>query len=111
MSAKHEGLNGQQQRLDLKKHGVHESNCIDQVEAGTPEEADILRGQEFVVAGVGVCNATTARCHALEPPFVKGFEKGQDCPRARHRLGLEQLLAAAELTCGDVSPAPQRPSE
>ena len=44
------------------------SNCIDQVEAGTPEEADILRGQEFVVAGVGVCNATTARCHALEPP-------------------------------------------
>ena len=57
--------------------------------------------QEFVVAGVGVCNATTARCHALEPLFVKGLET-RDRSGARPDSTTSSCSPHADTTCSDV---------
>src|SRR6185295_100313 len=102
VSCEHQGLDRQQQRLDAKEHGVHDSDCVDRMKSDAPKEAYILRGQKFMVAGVSVRDASAARRHVIESAFVERLEKGEDCSWARHRLGVDQLLAATELAGGDV---------
>src|SRR4051812_20223488 len=80
---------------------MHEPDGIHRVENDAPRSADVLRGDHIVVAGIGVGNAAAARQHAVEPTVVERLEKDQNGSRPRHLLGVNQLLATAELAGGD----------
>src|SRR5215207_9833521 len=80
---------------------MHEPDGIHRMENDAPRRADVLRGDHIVVTGVGVRDAAAARQHAVEPTLVERLEKDQNGSRPRHLLGVNQLLATAELAGGD----------
>ena len=55
-----------------------------------------------MVVGVGVCDTAAASCHSIEPAFVERLKCHEKRARSRDLLCVEQLLAAAELACGNI---------
>ena len=101
MPAEHKSLDRKHQRLDPQDHGVDEADSIDRVKSKAPRRADIPGGDQVVVAGIGVGDATAAGRHAFEPALVERLQEDQDGSRLGHLLRIDQLLAAAELAGGD----------
>src|SRR4051812_47309361 len=101
VSAKHEGLDRKHQRLDPEDHGMHEPDGIDRMENEAPRGAGVLRGDHIVVAGIGVGDAAAARQYAIKPTGVERLEKDENGSRPCYLLGVDQLLATAELAGGD----------
>src|SRR5580693_812957 len=61
------------------------------------ESAGVLRGDHFVIAGVGIDDATAARRHVGKTILVKGLEEHQDGAWLG-RTRVDELFAAAKLT-------------
>src|SRR5215203_4405312 len=80
---------------------MHQPDGIHRVENDAPRRADVLRGDHIVVAGVSVRDAAAARQHAIKPTLVERLKKDQNGSGPRHLLGVNQLLATAELAGGD----------
>src|ERR1051326_3508094 len=97
MPAEHQGLERQYQRLDAQEQCVDERECIDGVQRHAPDCSGLRRDNLVVVARIRVGDAAAARRHAVETAFVERLEKRNQGTRLFYLLGIDQLLAAAEL--------------
>src|SRR5712675_1997942 len=81
---------------------MHQSDAIDDVQHDALTGAGVLCRNRFVVAGVGVDDAATARRHPFKTAFVERLQMDKNSSGSCNILGFNQLLAAAELASGDV---------
>src|SRR5687767_1847970 len=102
MSAEHEVLERIHECLEPKNQGVHECKRIYYMKSSTLQGASLFCRDFVVVVGVGVCEAAAASCHTIEPTFVERLKSHKKGAGPRDLLRFEQLLAAAELTCGNI---------
>src|SRR3954464_234105 len=86
MPAEDESLEGEHKSLEAQNEGMHEGESVSCVENETFDGAGLFRGDQFVVAGIGVGDAAAARGHALQPTLVEGLEKHEERPWPRHLL-------------------------
>src|SRR5262245_2966843 len=94
MPAQHQRLDRQQQRLDAQQECMHKRGCIDHVQGNALQRAGLRVRDHVVIAGVGVDDATRARCHAFEAALVERLEKDEDRAGLPQALRIEQLLAS-----------------
>ena len=87
MSRENESLNWKHQRLDAQEQGVHKPDGIHPVQDQPPCGAHFRGGgQEFMVAAVGIHDATAARDYPLEAAVVERLEEDQDGSRSCNLL-------------------------
>src|SRR5207249_5114587 len=102
VTAQHQCLDRQEQRLDPKQQRMHQSDAIDDVQHDALTGAGVLCRNRFVVAGVGVDDAATACRHPFQTAFVERLQMDKDSSRTCNILGFDQLFATAKLPGGDV---------
>lgn len=68
---------------------MHEPNGIHRVKGEASEWADGARGDQFIVTGIGIYDATAARRDAVEPTLVQRLKKDQDGARPYDQLWIE----------------------
>src|SRR5579859_3711350 len=103
MSAEYQSLEWQDERLDSQQQGVHKREPVHGVQRQAAQRSGLGGDNLVVVARVGVGNAATAGRDVVEARLVQRFEKRNQRAGLRHLLGIEQLLAAAELAGGNVA--------
>jgi hypothetical protein len=102
MSAEHQILERQDQRLEPQNQCMHKRKRVHDVESEGPKKTGVFGDDRIVVVGIGVGDAAAAGRHSLEPPTVQGLKRHQERTRASHLLRVDELLAPAELTGSDV---------
>src|SRR3954453_18990533 len=96
--AEDESLEREDKSLEAQNESMHERESVSCVENETFDGAGLFRGDQFVVAGIGVGDAAAARGNAFQPSLIKGLEKYEERPRPRYLLRVNQLLSTAKLT-------------
>jgi hypothetical protein len=68
VTAEHERLDRQEKRLDPQDGGMHDPDGVHGVQNQTPGGADGARGDQVVVAGIGVSDTTFPGMTPSRPP-------------------------------------------
>jgi hypothetical protein len=65
---------------------VHEPEGIDNVKHYAPRGAGVFGGNQLVIVGIGVGDATATGRYAFKPVLVERLKKDQECTWSRHLL-------------------------
>src|SRR5580704_8748429 len=101
MSAEHQSLQRQENRLHTKDQCVNERYRIDDVQIDFLQRTDVLRFKFMVMIGIEIRNAAAARRNVVEPAFVERFEINQDRARATELRQVGQLIGLQYLAGRD----------
>src|SRR5438093_12897254 len=96
VSAEHEDLEGQHQRLEAQNQSVHKCERVNNMKSDPPSGAGIFCDDRVMVAGIGISDATAPGRYIVDPTLVERLEKRQECAGARHLLDIDQLLPATK---------------
>src|SRR5215469_4599102 len=102
MSAEHQVLERQDQRLEPQNQRMQKRERIHDVKREGMKKAGIFRDNGVVIVGIGVGDTAAAGRKAFESTLKQGFESNKERARTSHLLWVEELLSAAELTGSDV---------
>src|ERR1700737_5502125 len=81
---------------------MHQPDGVDGVQPKTLRRAELAGRNQFMVAGIGVDNATAAGGYSLQTALVEGLEERKDRSRFCQVLQINELISAAELTGRDI---------
>ena len=78
MTAQHQCLDRQQERLDAQQKCMHEAGGIDDMQRDTFERAGLRIIDHIMVAGIGIDDAATARRNPLETILVERLQEDEN---------------------------------
>ena len=81
---------------------MHDADGVDGMQHQTLECAGLLRGDQVIVAGIGIDDTAASGRHAIKPPLINGLQERENGAGSQHLLGFDQLLATPELARCDV---------
>ena len=102
MSAKYKRFERKDYCLEPENESVHKGESIHSVESDTLNGSGAFCVYGVVIAGVGIGDATAARRYPVETSLIKWLQKYKQSAGPRDLLGVNKLLAAAELSRGNV---------
>src|SRR5262245_10262362 len=95
VAAKDQRFERKDQRLKPKQHRVDDADGIYRVQGKAFHGANLVRREQFMIAGICIDDTAAACRYAIQPISVQWLEVREDCPWAHNRLNINQLFATA----------------